>query len=398
MSEVFNQSGIGLYNGDALELIQQLPDNSVDAVVTDPPYGLGFNGNKWDKSLPLGVIWAQCLRVLKPGGHLVAFTATRTQHRMACAVEDAGFEIRDMLAWLRTKGFPKSTNVAAAIDRAAGVTERPLKPAFGMGTGSAAYNTVPVTADAIKWDGWGSGLRPSLEPITLARKPFTGVLYKNVLEHGTGALNIRMCKQAVPGSPAAAGGAAVTAENEYDCRWPANVCVADDLTSSAVFGTDPVKQYKPAVMSLRTPSLNLFSGLAEAIVVRYSDLGGDRSRFFNRFEWSDLDFEVPDPVRFHCCGLVSGAERRIGFSAERKNTHDTVKPISLMRWLVRLVTPPAGLVLDPFTGSGTTGVACIEEGFNFTGFELDPEYAQIALTRLQHHLSERQAKCPPKSQ
>ena len=202
--------------GDCLEVLRTMPDNSVDAVVTDPPYGLSFMGKKWDYDVPSVEIWAECLRVLKPGGHLLTFAGTRTQHRMAVRIEDAGFEIRDMIAWVYGSGFPKSLDVSKAIDKAAGAEREVVgsklgRPGYSMKENDTdshnrcAYRkftdaesecaiTAPATDDARKWQGWGTALKPALEPITVARKPLIGTVAANVLEHGTGALNIDGCR------------------------------------------------------------------------------------------------------------------------------------------------------------------------------------------------------------
>ena len=198
----FMDKRLELHHGDCLEVLRGMPDNSVDSIVTDPPYGLSFMGKKWDYDVPSVEIWAECLRVLKPGGHLLAFAGTRTQHRMAVRIEDAGFEIRDMIAWVFGSGFPKSMDVSKQIDKAAGA-ERPVVSqtadrrddgtAYGVGHGGAITSNEPITA-AAAWQGWGTALKPALEPITVARKPLIGTVAANVLAHGTGALNIDGCR------------------------------------------------------------------------------------------------------------------------------------------------------------------------------------------------------------
>ncbi|MFT4021997.1 MAG: DNA methyltransferase, partial [Acinetobacter sp.] len=185
--------------GDCLEMMKQLPDSSVDSIVTDPPYGLNFMGKKWDYDVPSVQIWQECLRVLKPGGHLLAFAGTRTQHRMACNIEDAGFEIRDMIAWVYGSGFPKSHDVSKAIDKVMGAEREVIgenkfahrngkKNLNCYGVASRPDETAPHTEQAKQWQGFGTALKPALEPITLARKPFKGTVAQNVLEHGTGAI------------------------------------------------------------------------------------------------------------------------------------------------------------------------------------------------------------------
>ena len=202
---------IDLRLGDCLEVLQSMEDNSVDSIVTDPPYGISMMGKKWDYDVPSVDIWTECLRVLKPGGHLLAFAGTRTQHRMCVNIEDAGFEIKDMIMWCYGSGFPKSQNVGKAIDKAAGAErevvglnpnnrDRSSHNYNSVGNvGSEAVITAPATPEAQQWDGWGTALKPALEPITVARKPFKGTVANNVLEHGTGAINIDECR--VEGEP-----------------------------------------------------------------------------------------------------------------------------------------------------------------------------------------------------
>lgn len=312
---------INLHHGDCLEVLASMPDASVDAVVTDPPYGLSFMGRKWDYDVPSIEIWEQCLRVLKPGGHLLAFAGTRTQHRMCVNIEDAGFEIRDMISWVYGSGFPKSQNVGKAIDKAAGAEREVTGIAGTTGGGRSCMNdapgngrakdylagtyvnTAPATPEAQQWEGWGTALKPALEPITVARKPFKGTVANNVLTHGTGAINIDGCRVATDWKKG---------------RWPANL-IHD--------GSDEV-----------------------------TELTGDAARFFY-------------------CAKANKKDREDG------NNHPTVKPTDLMAYLCRLVTPPDGIILDPFMGSGSTGKAAIREGFNFIGIEREPGYFAIAETR-----------------
>jgi len=213
---------INLLNGNCLDLMRSMPDNSVDSIVTDPPYGLSFMGKKWDCSVPSVEIWAECLRVLKPGGHLLAFSGTRTQHRMAVNIEDAGFEIRDMIAWVYGSGFPKSLDVSKAIDKAAGAEREVLGTVKKTPSASSGCNegwrrpwaegkttmdiTAPATDLARQWQGWGTALKPALEPITVARKPLISTVAANVLEHGTGGLNIDACRVSPTGERLGGGG------------------------------------------------------------------------------------------------------------------------------------------------------------------------------------------------
>lgn len=421
-----------IHLGNCLEALKGIPDNSVDSIVTDPPYGLSFMGKKWDYDVPEQAIWEECLRVLKPGGHLLAFAGTRTQHRMAVRIEDAGFEIRDMIAWVYGSGFPKSMDVSKAIDkmdaadarrerqlrftewmRSTGLTSaeinritdtnmgshyttaasqpsvatrehfEKLRPYFGVdvpewveqlvdertvesenfkrrqvvgrsssgiagGSGKhagedGAYGfgaefdiTAPATDAARQWQGWGTALKPAIEPITVARKPLKGTVADNVLAHGTGALNIDGCRiNPVELAPGGGNGKAKHGGNfagehrgerpkievHTHGRWPANL---------------------------------IHDGGAEV-----DDSLGSASRFFY-------------------CAKTSRKDRGEG------NTHPTVKPTDLMVYLCRLVTPPGGVVLDPFMGSGSTGKAAMREGFRFIGIEMDAYYLAIAEARIAH--------------
>jgi site-specific DNA-methyltransferase (adenine-specific) len=333
-----------------------MPDHSIDSVVTDPPYELGFMGKSWDSS---GIsyrveLWAECLRLLKPGGHLLAFGGSRTYHRLACAVEDAGFEIRDQIMWVYGSGFPKSHNISKAIDRAAGAEREAIgsysgatnigkktdgKQGYGRteipssGVDRTVYITKPSTDLAKKWDGWGTALKPSHEPIVLARKQLESTVAQNVLTYGTGGLNVDGCR----------------------------------------VGEEQMKQ---AVCAGRWPANFIHDG-SEEVLGLFPEVGHSSA------------------ARFFYCSKAPLAEREAGLTgdsaASRRNHHPTVKPFYLMRHLVRLATPPGGIVLDPFAGSGTTGVAAVYERMRFVGIEQLEDYAKIAASRISHH--EEVAKC-----
>jgi site-specific DNA-methyltransferase (adenine-specific) len=331
--------GAVLLEGDCLELLRTLDDCSVDAVVTDPPYSLRFMGRAWDYDVPGVEVWVECLRVLKPGGHLLAFAGTRTQHRMAAGIEDAGFEIRDMIMWAYGSGFPKSMDVSKAMDMAAGAEREEVGIAGKSGSkrnsmagdfaGGEYMTTAPATEAAKQWGGWGTALKPALEPITVARKPLIGTVAANVLEHGTGGINVDGCRigtDVVGGNGSKpsctgnvySGGWHRRAPNPTVGRWPANL---------------------------------IHDGSEEVCRL------------------------LRDAARFFYTAKASGADRE-------GNTHPTVKPTDLMRYLCRLVTPPGGAVLDPFMGSGSTGVAALLEGFRFVGIERESEYMRIAEQRI----------------
>lgn len=375
-----------LHLGDCLETLRTLPDSSVDAVVTDPPYGLSFMGKRWDYDVPSTEIWAECLRVLKPGGHLLAFAGTRTQHRMAVRIEDAGFEIRDMIAWVYGSGFPKSLDVSKAIDKAAGA-DRPVvgvtrKSVASMGPGQGNFSddnfewkteferTGPSTDAAHQWDGWGTALKPALEPITVARKPLTGTVAANVLAHGTGALNIDGCRV---GSEERSYAPKGTSTNAAMIRVPEH--------RAGKAGSE-------VTVNGRWPANLIHDGSDEVVALFPAETGQSAARFFYCAKTSRKDrnegLQDPGPQ------LQRGTTLRKVENADLKgNTHPTVKPTDLMAYLCRLVTPPGGIVLDPFMGSGSTGKAAMREGFQFIGCELDAAYLAIAQARIEHEHGKR---------
>ena len=301
---------ITLHHGDCRDIMATMDASSVDAIVTDPPYGLAFMGKDWDHGVPGVEFWREALRVAKPGAHLLAFGGTRTFHRLACAIEDAGWEIRDTIMWVYGSGFPKSHDVSKAIDKAAGAVREKVPATGGLhknrnlnDDGWSKIGEVeptmdsafPATDAARQWSGWGTALKPAWEPIIVARKPLCGTVAETVLRHGTGALNIDGCRAGA--------------------RWPANVA---------------------------------------------------------------HDGAMHEHGRYFYCAKTSKADRNDGC----ENNHPTVKPTELMRYLVRLVTPPGGVVLDPFCGSGSTGRGAILEQAAFIGIELDAEYLEIARRRI----------------
>jgi site-specific DNA-methyltransferase (adenine-specific) len=377
-----------IHHGSALETLRKLPAASVDSVVTDPPYGLSFMGKKWDYDVPDEAIWRECLRVLKPGGYLLAFAGTRTQHRMAVRIEDAGFEIRDMIAWVYGSGFPKSLDVSKAIDKAAGA--EPVKTGEfkrasiqrnGTGetwdAGAFASHpeetkqveiTAPATEAAQQWDGWGTALKPALEPITVARKPLAGTVAANVLEHGTGALNVDGCRVGTEGG--------CKGDGSSD---PSNGILGNGLNGWSVTRIDGLGRW-PA---------NLIHDGSDEVVGLFPQTGGGHWSYkqakdggLYKHGLKDMadagsDKEKGSAARFFYCAKASKNDRG------EYNKHPTVKPTALMRYLCRLVTPPGGTVLDPFTGSGSTGKAAIAEGFSFIGIERETEYVAIARKRLE---------------
>jgi DNA modification methylase len=455
-----------LKHGDCLDVLRTMADNSIDAIVTDPPYGLSFMGKKWDYDVPDEAVWRECLRVLKPGGHLLAFAGTRTQHRMAVRIEDAGFEIRDMIAWVYGSGFPKSLDVSKAIDRqrddreqtetvvrwleaqrvASGVSRKQVEERFGtqnigqawftitLGTkpsvptlekipillellgltlddvpddireliwtlngnkgqpGAAWYErevvgsrkqransdnsavpmnasagaveliTAPATPEAQQWQGWGTALKPALEPITVARKPIVGTVANNVMTWGTGGVNVDGCR--------------VGTEQVFTF---AHKTLGDGIKygKSKPF---PASEMRPG----RFPANLIHDGSEQAVLGM-----GESSRYFYCAKASKRDrnegletFDVKRVNDGRASGLSSGMPEKA--MAAQQNHHPTVKPTDLMRYLCRLVTPPNGTVLDPFMGSGSTGKAAILEGFRFIGIEREAQYLDIAQARIEH--------------
>ena len=383
--------------GDCREVMAGMDEGSVDAIVTDPPYGLEFMGKGWDRGVPGLEFWSAALRVAKPGAHLVAFGGTRTFHRLACAIEDAGWEIRDCLSWLYGQGFPKSLDVSRAIDKAAGLTREriPHSPGTGFGSGSTvAYaqdawttansNTLadprPLTPEAEPWSGWGTALKPAWEPIILARKPLAGTVAANVLEHGTGALNVDGCRIAAPAGDREeygidrdeSAGRNRFAYSPHNAdrlpyhrpkagRWPANVVL--DEEAAAMLDAQSGEQKDGTSVNRNRDGGNhnhVYGAYAKPPRPDWTYGGsGGASRFF------------------YTAKATSGERHYAG-----KNHHPTVKPVDLMRWLCRLVTPPGGLIVDPFMGSGSTGIAALAEGFCFTGIEKEQAYLEIARKRI----------------
>jgi DNA modification methylase len=414
--------------GDCVVTMAQLLDEaSIDAIVTDPPYGLRFMGKGWDDmghgnaQQAWHARWLrEAFRVLKPGGHIVAFGGTRTYHRLVCAAEDVGFEIRDSLHWMYGSGFPKSMNVGKAIDKAAGAERevvgydasraRPNRTYEGGaignigGTGKAsdrtdngATLTAPATPEAEAWEGWGTALKPGHEPILLARKPLIGTVAANVLAHGTGALDIDACRVATEdslGGGRLSGPTAMDSTcggNAWDRPWmndPAQRAAHAARTAEKVAKAESAGRWPPNILLTHSVECSPpVPGAPWACVpecpVRQLDAQSDEaSRFYPHLDWSP---EYDAPFLYHA--KAAKKEREAGrpddFEGKRWNVHPTVKPVELMRWLVRLVTPPNGIVLDPFAGSGTTLVAAQLEGMIARGIEMDPAYVAIAERRIR---------------
>lgn len=395
--------------GNCKELLKNLPDNSIDAIVTDPPYELGFMGKKWDASgIAYDVdLWKECFRVLKHGGHLLAFSGSRTYHRMTVAIEDAGFDIRDQIMWVYGSGFPKSHDVSKAIDKMAGVEREVVGYRKNLcrtanREDSAAFNgiqeggmfrpdrdvfadTAPATDAAKEWNGWGTALKPAHEPICVARKPLIGTVAENVLQYGTGALNIDGCrvvhnpildntKRAKGGHKTQYIGGELTKnysiENKANRdlgRWPANL-IHD--------GSEEVVGLFPESISTGGKTAGFGSKTNPANIAFGDRLGANAGGLGDR----------GSAARFFYCAKASKKDRNEGHQI---NNHPTVKPTELMQYLCRLVTPQNGIILDPFTGSGSTGKAAILEGFRFIGFDMQDEYIGIAKARIEFAMQKK---------
>ncbi len=311
-----------IYTGDALDVLKNLKADSIDAIVTDPPYGISFIGLDWDRDVPGIGLWQEALRVIKPGGHLLAFAGSRTYHRMASNIEKAGFEIRDQIVWLYGSGFPRSYNIELAIRKKHG------------------------SSKAKKWQGWGTTLKPAHEPIVIARKPFVGPVTDNILTLGTGGLNIDNCRivEQKNTSKPQLRGKVVPLKNHSKGRFPANVIHSG------------INEYWASYFYCAKPS------------TQERDFGLDSFKLKSAQERTRQKSKSNTPHR--------------GATGAARNFHPTVKPIALMDHLISLVTPPGGTVLDPFAGSGTTLIAARNLGYSYIGIEQDAKYVEIAEARL----------------
>ena len=411
-------------NGNSAEILKTYPDNSFDCVVTDPPYGINFLGKSWDSNTGDREVYEQCLRVLKPGGHLLAFSAARTYHHLAMTVETVGFEIRDQIMWIYGSGFPKSQDIGRQIQKSLGIKEKKTiqggaRPSDKMNTPYADENeyetTVCTDPLAQQWSGWGTQLKPAHEPIVMARKPVIGSIRLNVLEHGTGAINIDATR--------------VAGLTEKELNWTPQRQQAGDTTEIGTFGASGLvgKEISMFNDKGRFPANVIHDGSDEVVSLfpnSKDGVAGKRNKNGAMFDfgahdnWGGYGGEG-SAARFFYCPKVSGKERHIGhdkppamfgnvqgcYGPDGKrmaegldnrgggNNHPTVKPIELMKYLIKLVTPMNGHILDPFNGSGSTGCAAVELGFDYTGIELDPNYVEIATKRISHWESE----CKPKT-
>ena len=392
-------------NADSIDHLKTLPDSSIDAVVTDPPYGLGncspravsaaltawlageeyqpsgagFMGKSWDAFVPGPELWREVYRVLKPGGHAVIFAGSRTVDLMGVAVRLAGFEVRDMLHWLYGSGFPKSHDVSKALDKRAGAEREVIGAGVSGSTrliysgGMGAFDiTAPASPLAQQWSGWGTALKPAHEPILLCRKPLAGSVAENVEQWGVGGLNIDGCR--------------LQWGEEEPYHYPNGLGKESNVDPSSIRLGRLEGQQITGAENGRWPANILLDPSAGAALDLQA--GFEASRFFYEGKASREEREA---------GLVGLEARAVGDGREtpidnpyqrgetrRQNVHPTVKPLAVMRWLCKLITPPGGVILDPFCGSGTTGCAAAQLGFEFLGIEREPEYAEIARARIAH--------------
>jgi site-specific DNA-methyltransferase (adenine-specific) len=375
--------------GDMVKTLRTIPDRTFDAVICDPPYELGFMGRGWDSS---GVAfnprtWREARRVAKPGAWMAAFGGSRTWHRIACAIEDGGWEIRDSMIWWYASGFPKSTDVGAQMDASVGavrtdrVVSEEMDNQIMQPMRTVIFAGTPVTAAAKKWDGWGTALKPAFEPIILARKPIDLTVAANVKKYGTGAINIKASR--------------VGDEEHYNppagTSRGASFALFSGKGSKAGFAGTVAKGYWPPNMVFsHAPACTPEGGCAKGCPT----LGIDKKHrgIFPAFYAPKASREERErgcedlPAKRVNDAIPEGASYatnpRAGVQGERHNHHPTVKPVSVMAWISKLLTQPGGHILDPFMGSGTTGIAAAQEGFEFTGIDLDPAHVEIAKARI----------------
>ena len=367
-----------IINGNSLEELKKFPDNYFHSVVTDPPYGLSFMGKKWDYDVPSVELWQEVFRVLKEGGYLLSFAGTRTQHRMAVNIEDSGFEIRDMIAWVYGSGFPKSHNIGKAVDKLQGNERRavgsdgtrPIQTSGRINAEASQYGKFEreeniLTKGNSEWEGWGTALKPALEPITMARKPFKTSVAENVLKNGVGGINIDACR------------VGTTDKMVYSNSGKKGVI--------PYYNTGTTEQHKQG----RFPANFIHDGSEEV-----TDLLEESSRFFYCAKASKKDrnegCENLEEKKYSYDGRDKEIENAYQINKSiSNNNHPTVKPTNLMRYLVRLVTPKNGIVLDCFMGSGSTGKACALEGLEFVGIDLDKDYCEIAKARIDKAIEDK---------
>jgi site-specific DNA-methyltransferase (adenine-specific) len=402
------------------DILKSYPDNHFDSIVTDPPYGIEFLGKDWDTNTGAIETWKECYRVLKPGGHLLAFSAARTYHHLATNIENCGFEIRDQLMWIYASGFPKAQDIGKSIQKRQGVEKS--KPQDGVnafkkdGGMSFGHNSefgdkkdevIPTSPEAQQWAGWKTALKPGHEPIVMARKPFKGSAIDNVLAHGTGALNIDATRIATDNEqgrfPSNVMGEIPDYQKYFYCpkvsraeRHCGFESVSDRVCGPG--GDDYIAENENYLLRKNKGSLDHIAtdsdGMLDKGVLYQHTKGGSLDHIPTGNNIGDGVYAPGTPGnKNNAVGKIqTGLTDKNGnvqtFTSDPAthnlgNNHPTVKPVALMRYLIQLVTPKGGRVLDPFTGSGSTGMAAVEADMCFTGCELDPNYVAIANKRIQ---------------
>ena len=408
-----------IINGDSAEVLKTIESNTIDAVITDPPYGIEFLGKEWDSNTGAVEIWQECLRVLKPGGHLLAFSAARTYHILATNIQASGFEIRDQIMWLYASGFPKAQDIGRAIQKRQGVKEtkaipkeRQTKTAGFANTGAqekeawSGVETVCTSPEAQQWAGWKTALKPAHEPIVMARKPFRGSTIDNVLEHGVGALNIDATRIASePFDYCADGLNRTTYSQSEPAKWndsdkqmirndkgrfPSNV-IGEVAGYQKFFYSPKVsrrERHKGFEQDrIPDPLENYSQGDVKNHPLWDPSIGTNIQRLKHKILEHNRDLGKNNGVGKIETGLTDKNGNVQTFTSDPAthnlgNNHPTVKPVELMKYLVKLVTAEGAHIIDPFSGSGSTGMACKELGRSFTGIDVDPGYCEIARRRI----------------
>lgn len=393
-------------NLDCRHGLALLPDNSIDAVLTDPPYELGFMGHAWDRSgIAYDVaMWREALRVLKPGGHMLAFSGSRTYHRMTCAIEDAGFEVRDSIMWVYGSGFPKSLDISKALDKLHGAERQVVGQQYraatgrdeGYGFGESFDITAPATLIAQLWEGWGTGLKPAHEPICVARKPMAAdTVAANVMAWGVGGINVDGCRIAIdPVADASQLRTMSVSQHDGADGWGMNTTRANPaarvLGEEGRWPANFIHDGSPEVLEMFPDATGAKAAVrgTEGSPASAGQVGnfrervasaeprgdsGSAARFYQQCQWAQEDLER---ALFYYCAKASKREKGVD------NKHPTVKPVALGRYLARLICPPGGTLLDLFAGSGSFGISAKLEGFGFLGFELDPTSTNVANARI----------------
>jgi site-specific DNA-methyltransferase (adenine-specific) len=416
---------IKLMQGDNILSLKKLPENSIDSIVTDPPYGLSFMYKKWDYEVPSVEFWQEVLRILKPGGHVLSFGGTRTYHRMVVNMEDAGFEIRDQIMWIYGSGFPKSLNIGKAFDKKKG-NEREVvgetAPRGGAIHGGGQSVGIPdiITKGSSQYEGWGTALKPANEPICLARKPLSEkTIVDNVIKWGTGGINVDGCrigtddKLSIHKGNLFNGNSGIETNDSFisngqeSGRFPANI-LFDEEAAQVLDEQSGISKAKKERVGIKGGQSLHEGGWKKDVEGKWpGDNGGGASRFFYVAKVSKKErnlgldnFEDKEKTitnqskKCNICNkwelaasgeeYICKCETRDWNTPIQKNNHPTLKPINLMTYLCRLITPPGGIVLDPFMGSGSTGISACLEGFRFVGMELDEDYFKIAEARVNN--------------